>query len=344
MEDSVTVRDAVWWLPLEDGRVACELCPVGCRLAEGQMGACGTRGNFGGRMAPTNYGKVVALGTDPIEKKPLYHYLPGEPILSIAAQGCNLHCAFCQNWSISQRTDAPTRTMEPADVVELARAEGSRGIAYTYSEPLVWYEFLRECARLAQEAGLRNVVVSNGFLNAEPLAELLPYLDAANIDLKSMDEQFYKQVCKGRLQPVLDNIRALHRTGVHVEVTNLVIPGHNDDDAQVRRLAGFLGGVSRDIPLHLSAYHPSWQFDAPATPPETLERARSVARDHLDFVYLGNVSRPGTSDTRCPDCDELLVERRGYRIRNRLGDRAACPACGRAIPIVLDGAAARRQS
>ncbi len=280
---------AAWWEPAPRGAVLCGLCPLRCRLREGRDGPCGTRGNRGGRMVALQYGEVVALAMDPIEKKPLLHFHPGSRILSLAARGCNLHCAFCQNWSISQELDRPVRLVTPEQAVTLARSEGSLGLAYTYSEPLVWFEYVRDTARLARAAGLKNVVVTNGFLEPGPLEELIPWLDAANVDLKSMDDVFYRKVCKARLAPVLTTIRRLHAAGVHVEVTNLVIPGYNDADGQLRAVADFVASVDRRLPLHFSAYHPAWKLDAPPTPRATLERAARIGRERLEHVHLGNV-------------------------------------------------------
>ncbi len=326
--------EAAYWQTATDRRVACELCPVGCVLGDGQDGQCGTRGNREGRMLPLQYGQVVATGLDPMEKKPLYHYLPGQPILSVAAKGCNLHCAFCQNWQISQTLHGRTDDLSPADVVALAKQHASVGIAFTYSEPLVWFEFVRDTARLAREAGLVNVVVTNGYLNPEPIAELIPLLDAANVDLKSMDDSFYREVCKGQLDPVLANIVALHEAGVHVEVTNLVIPGHNDTVDHFARLRDFVADLSVDIPLHLSAYRPEFRFDAPATPPATLERAAALCADRLRYVFTGNLHLPAWNNTRCPECGVSVIERRGYRTTVHL-TTPECPSCSTPLPITL---------
>ncbi len=326
--------EAAWWSSLRDGAVRCELCPLGCRLNQGREGPCGSRANVGGRMAATQYGRLVSAAVDPIEKKPLYHFHPGAAILSVAAQGCNLHCRFCQNWTISQGRDASSSPVTPAQLVARARAEGSLGIAYTYSEPLVWYEFVRDTARLARAAGLKNVVVSNGFLNREPLLDLLPLIDAANVDLKAMDDDFYRKICKARLEPVLRTIRLCREIGTHLEITNLVIPGYNDDDEHLARLVDFVADVGRDVPLHFSAYHPAHRMDAPPTPLETLRRAAALAKRKLDFVYLGNVRIRGAGDTSCPHCGELCVVREGYATRNLLSDGNCCPGCGRKLPLV----------
>ena len=326
--------EAAYWQALDGRRVACLLCPVGCTLRPGRDGPCGTRGNRDGAMVALQYGKVVAAGLDPMEKKPLFHFLPGRPILSVAAMGCNLHCAFCQNWQLSQTRDGRARDLSPQAVVRLAQQQRSTGIAYTYSEPLVWFEFVRDTAGLARAAGLVNVVVSNGYLNPQPLAELLPLLDAANIDLKSSDDRFYREVCQGRLAPVLATLAAIHTAGVHLEVTHLVIPGYNDGDEQFARLRDLVADVSPEIPLHLSAYHPDYRFDAPATPPDTLVRAARICAERLRYVYVGNVALDDWQDTRCPSCGEVVIERNGYRTVCRLA-APVCPACGQALPIVL---------
>ncbi len=328
--DPVT-RPAAWWQPLPNGQAACRLCPIGCRLREGQTGPCRTRANRQGTMVPLHYGRIVSAGVDPIEKKPLYHFHPGRRILSVAAPGCNLHCQFCQNWTISQDGDARTTAASPDDLVRAALAEDSVGIAFTYSEPLVWFEFVRDTARLARENGLKNVLVTNGFLNSEPLAELLPWIDAANIDLKSMDPAFYRKVCKAQLPPVLAAIRQFHAAGVLLELTNLIIPGYNDSDGQLAGLVDFVADLDAEIPLHFSAYHPAWKMAAPATPTATLLRAHTLATRKLSWVYLGNAATEVGRDTVCPDCGTVLVDRRGY---GGVAVGTACPQCQRACPIV----------
>lgn len=327
-------RIAAYWRPQDNGQVACDLCPIACRLREGQTGPCATRANQQGVMVPLHYGRIVSAAVDPIEKKPLYHFHPGKPILSVAAPGCNLHCMFCQNWTISQDGGARTESASPTDLVSMAQAEDSVGIAFTYSEPLVWYEFVRDTALVVREKGLKNVLVTNGYLNAEPLAELLPLIDAVNIDLKSMDDVFYRKVCKARLDPVLAAIRQSHDAGVHLEITNLVIPGQNDDPDQIRALVGFVADLDPDIPLHFSAYHPAWKFDAPPTPLETLLEARRLAAGRLNYVYLGNSRTAEGRDTLCPECGAVVIDRSGYRAQVRLTGHHECPDCSRPIPVV----------
>ena len=330
------MHTAAWWRPLDNGQVACDLCPIACRLREGQTGPCATRANHEGTMVPLHYGRIVSSAIDPIEKKPLYHFHPGSPILSVAAPGCNLHCMFCQNWNISQNGEARTLKTSPTDLVAMAQAEESVGIAFTYSEPLVWYEFVKDTAGIVREKGLKNVLVTNGYLNPEPLAELLPLIDAANIDLKSMDDVFYRKICKARLEPVLASIRQFREAGVHLEITNLLIPGHNDRDDQITALVDFVAGLDQDIPLHFSAYHPAWKLNAQPTPPATLQRARELAAGKLKYVYLGNTNSSEGRDTVCPDCGTVVVERSGYRGVGKLTDGDRCPGCGARIPVVVN--------
>ncbi|MEN8006638.1 MAG: AmmeMemoRadiSam system radical SAM enzyme [Candidatus Krumholzibacteriota bacterium] len=329
-------KTAAWWRPLDNGQVACDLCPINCRLREGQTGPCATRANHAGTMVPLHYGRIVSAAVDPIEKKPLYHFHPGRSILSVAAPGCNLHCQFCQNWNISQDGEARTQKASPSDLVAMAQAEESVGIAFTYSEPLVWFEFVRDTAEIVREKGLKNVLVTNGFLNPEPLAELLPWIDAANIDLKSMDDRFYRKICKARLAPVLTSIRQFKDAGVHLEITNLLIPGYNDREDQIAEVVDFVAELDVDTPLHFSAYHPAWKFDAPPTPLATLLKARELAAEKLKYVYLGNAHTSEGRDTVCPECETMVVERSGYRGVGRMAAGNRCPGCSIPIPVVGD--------
>ncbi len=326
---------AAYWHPLDNELVACELCPVNCNLGPGQTGPCGTRANADGVMVPLHYGRIVSGGVDPIEKKPLYHFHPGRLILSVAAPGCNLHCQFCQNWSISQQREVPTVAADPAELVAQALAAGSVGIAFTYSEPLVWYEFVRDTALAAREAGLKNVLVTNGYLNPAPLAELLPLVDAANIDLKSMDDAFYRDICRARVAPVLQSIRQFHAAGVHLELTNLVIPDYNDSDEQLGRLVDFVADLDPEIPLHFSAYRPAWQLKARPTTADDLLRARRLAVRKLPWVYLGNVVVDEGNDSVCPDCGLAIVTRSGFHTKVKTGATPRCEGCGRRLPFVF---------
>ncbi len=327
--------EAAWWKSLAEAKVLCELCPIACTLKPGQDGPCGTRSNSNGVMQALHYGELVSAGMDQVEKKPLYHFFPGQPILSVAAPGCNLHCRFCQNHSISQGSGQITESVTPRQVVETALAEKSMGIAFTYSEPLVWYEFVLATAKEARAAGLKNVLVTNGFLNSEPLAEILPWIDAANIDLKSMDDGFYRKICKAGLDPVLAGVRQFHQAGVHVELTNLLIPGYNDSPDQINLLIDFVAELDPSIPLHFSAYHPAWKMDAPPTPAATMKRAWQQAQKKLPWVYLGNIAGATGRDTICPKCQAVVIEREGYQARVDLEKDGRCQGCGHQIPVVM---------
>jgi pyruvate formate lyase activating enzyme len=329
------MREAKYWHAEEDGHVRCDLCPHACRLAEGRAGLCRVRQARGGRLFAAGYGLVSSAHVDPIEKKPLYHYRPGAAVFSVGGWGCNFACDFCQNWTISQAADLGGTPAAPETVVGEARRSGSPGIAYTYNEPLVGCEFVADCARLARDAGLFNVLVTNGYVQPGPAAALLPLIDALNVDVKSMDDAFYRAHCRARLEPVLAFCRQAVAAGRHVEITNLVIPGLNDGDAQVAALAEWVRDeLGPAVPLHLSGYHPQYRLRVPATPAATLQRARAICRRALRYVYLGNVIAEEGCDTDCPGCGATLVRRRGYRAAVTGLRDGACAACGRAAEIV----------
>ncbi|MDQ7798697.1 MAG: AmmeMemoRadiSam system radical SAM enzyme [Candidatus Edwardsbacteria bacterium] len=312
--------------------VQCLLCPHLCRIAPGKAGLCRVRRNSDGILEALSYGQVVALAMDPIEKKPLFHFHPGKQILSTGPNGCNLDCQFCQNWEISQQ-EVPTEYVEPQKLVDLAAKSNSIGLAYTYTEPFIWFEYLLDACRLAHEKGLVNVLVTNGTVNREPLEELLPLIDAMNIDLKSMDAGFYKKTCRGDLQTVLDTIMTAHG-GCHIELTNLVIPGLNDSDQNFDDLVNFVKSVDPLVPLHLSRCFPQYKTKIEPTPESTLIRFYDRALADLKYVYLGNVSLPGKEDTLCPQCGKVLIERRGYRTAITGIKNKNCQNCGRKADIV----------
>lgn len=318
--------------PLPGGGLACGLCPMHCRFDAERYGVCGTRFVQDGMLVTDNYGEVVALALDPIEKKPLYHFYPGANILSIGPNGCNLRCLHCQNWTISQERTR-TQYVSPTDLVATALEYDSIGVAFTYAEPVIWFEYIRDCAPLLRAAGQKVVLVTNGYINPAPLDELLPLVDAMNIDLKGIRDEFYRTVCKGRLEPVQATIRRAVERGVHVEVTNLVIPTLNDSEEEIRDLVEFVASVSPDIPLHFSAYHPEHRMDAPRTSVATLLRAREIALGRLCHVFIGNVSLPGMSDSICRECGSVLVRRAGYRTEVLLAGRQ-CASCGASTRIV----------
>lgn len=327
----------------------CALCPRRCRIRSGAAGRCGVRHNLDGKAALPYYGLVTALAEDPIEKKPLYHFRPGSSILSLGFALCNLRCPFCQNWPISQRGygiarpggagEISGRRLSPAEAAALVRERGFSQIAYTYSEPLIHIEWLLECMALCRREGIANVLVTNGCVNSEPAAEILALTDAVNVDLKCFSAQTYERILGGNLGAVLNFIETAHRTGTHLEVTTLVVPGLNDGEDETRLCAEFIAGLSPDIPWHISAYHPDYRYKAPATAAATLASVARMGRGHLRYVYTGNI--PGErNDTLCPRCGATLVSRRGYRVDARglapeesPGEGCRCARCGGAAPI-----------
>ncbi|MGE5188658.1 MAG: AmmeMemoRadiSam system radical SAM enzyme [Gemmatimonadota bacterium] len=327
-----SAKTASWWRP-EGGSVRCLLCPHGCLIAEGKRGICRVRENRGGALHALTYGKVSGVQLDPVEKKPLFHFHPGREILSIGSVGCNFRCGFCQNVHLV-RAEVPLSDVTIPDLVRAARDAGSVGIAYTYNEPMIWFEFVADCARAFRREGLANVLVTNGYVNPGPLAELLPLVDAMNIDLKSMDPEFYRKICGGRLDPVLDTIRA-SAPAVHVELTTLLVTGENDSDEAIRKVVDFVAATDPEIPLHFSRYYPHYRFTAPPTPPARLEAAYRIAREKLPYVYVGNFRLPGAEDTPCPRCGEVVVRRAGYRtIADGLsGNR--CANCAATLRFVV---------
>ncbi|MBN2567063.1 AmmeMemoRadiSam system radical SAM enzyme [Candidatus Woesearchaeota archaeon] len=322
-------------LPGKPETVRCTLCPKFCVIPDGTVGFCGVRRNDGGTLVSLVYARPCSISIDPIEKKPLFHFLPGARTLSIGTVGCNLGCLYCQNAGIARAKPGEVQDYEahPETVVELARQKGCEAIAYTYNEPTVFYEYVLDCARLARNAGLKNIIVTNGFINPAPLAKLLPLIDAANVDLKGFDPAFYRKVCAGELKPVLATIEAVARSDTWLEVTNLLIPGKNDSPEQLRQLVDWLADrAGRDVPLHLSRFFPHYRMAAvPPTPKGTLLEARRIAQERLDHVYLGNIALAGGEDTVCPSCGETLIVRSGFGvIKNGLQD-GACPRCGTRI-------------
>jgi len=283
------MHEAFFYEKLKDGQVRCFLCPHFCQIKEGKAGFCGVRLNQGGELFTSNYGRVSSLALDPIEKKPLYHFHPGEFILSAGTVGCNLSCLFCQNWSISKEIKTPTELVTSRALIEKAKELNSFGIAYTYNEPFIWYEFVYETAKLAHEAGLKNVLVTNGYVTAEPLERLLPLIDAMNIDLKSIRGEFYENVCSGSVEEVLGTIKRAVLS-CHVELTNLIISSLNDSDKDLKDLVDWIYVKAGDsVPLHFSRYFPCYKMNLPPTPRKTLERAATIAKKKLKHVYLGNI-------------------------------------------------------
>ncbi|RKX29377.1 MAG: AmmeMemoRadiSam system radical SAM enzyme [Candidatus Zixiibacteriota bacterium] len=328
------IKKAAFAKELGNGKVQCLLCPANCRLTPGKKGICTSRYNHKGTLVTDNYGELVSLSVDPIEKKPLYHFYPGSTILSTGPNYCNMGCVYCQNWSISQKK-APTRYLSPEDLVQAAVDSNSIGVAFTYTEPVIWYEYIMDTAPLLRKAGLKTVLVSNGYINPEPLEKLLEYIDAVNIDLKSIRPEFYRKMCKARLEPVQRSIRMISEAGVHLEITNLIIPTLNDSDNDLNVLFDFVASVSELIPLHLSAYYPNYRLHIPSTPAETMLRAWKLAKQKLKYVYVGNLSLAGTSDTHCHNCGTLLISRSGYTTKVLTSSGRRCPECGIETSIIM---------
>ena len=307
-------KEAMLYEKLENDRVHCYLCAHQCRILPPQFGVCGVRQNVDGKLYTLVYGDVIAAQTDPVEKKPLYHFLPGTSSYSIATIGCNFSCGFCQNWRISQKSkkdisNSAEIEMLPMHVVRNATECGSASISYTYTEPTIFFEYAYDTARLAKEIGIYNIFVTNGYMTEQAIDTILPFLDAANIDLKSFRKEYYVKNCKARLQPVLDTIKRMKDRGIWIEITTLVIPGENDSRAELEDIAGFISVIDKNIPWHISRFHPDYKFgDYTETPPDTLEKALKIGKDcGLRYVYMGNVS--GGQDTYCHNCNQLLVKR-----------------------------------
>jgi len=329
------METARYWEGTGAGKIHCTLCPHGCTLGEGQTGLCHVRTVNEGSLQAAGYGLISSAQVDPIEKKPLYHFHPGEEIFSIGGWGCNFACVFCQNWTISQQVIKGNRAYTPEQIIAKARQMGGIGIAYTYNEPLVSIEFVQDCAALARQAGLKNVLVTNGYINSGPAADLLPLIDALNVDVKSMDDAFYVKKCRGHVQPVMDLAEQAHAAGCHVEITNLIIPGCNDDDALVESLAEWVASaLGPHTPLHLSAYRPQFKLQIPATTAEQLVHAHELALKHLAYVYLGNVRGSTGQDTVCPGCGATLISRSGYCTRLSGVTDGVCAGCRRPVDFV----------
>ncbi len=326
------MKEAQYYQKEKDDRVRCLLCPQGCRLAPGEKGKCLVRRNQGGILYALTYGKVAAVQMDPIEKKPLYHFYPGRQILSLGAIGCNLSCQFCQNYHLVEGK-VPLDNLSPEQAVRLAREDNSVGIAYTYNEPLIWFEYVLDSARIAREEGLKNVLVTNGLINPKPLEELLPFIDAMNIDLKSIRDEFYRRLCGGFRDPVLKSIERSNQA-CHIELTNLLITGTNDSTEEIKELIDYVASLDRDIPLHFSRYFPHYQLNVPSTPVDKLMEAYELAKEKLNYVYLGNLWSDEGANTYCPKCKALLIQREGYATRIVDLRGRSCQKCGGEIKIV----------
>ncbi len=314
----------------------CELCPKNCKITEGHSGDCKSRLVIDGELRAITYGRPCSIHVDPVEKKPLFHFLPGSRIFSLASAGCNLHCKFCQNWTISQAAPEDLRTVDlpPDKVVQAALAQKCHSIAYTYTDPVIFYEYTLETAKIARDKKLRNVTVTAGYINRAPMELLCQVTDASNTDLKAFSESFYKEMCDGSLKPVLDGMALMKERGVWLEVTNLIIPTFNDDLEMIRKMCMWmLANLGAETPLHLSRFHPMYKMrNLPPTPVELLMKARSEAMEiGLKYVYVGNVLGTGAENTYCPNDGTLLIKRVGFSIAENNLENGTCPKCGETI-------------
>ena len=334
------MKEAMFYEKLEEGKVKCGLCNHFCIIKTGKRGICNVRENIDGTLYSLVYGKLITSHVDPVEKKPMFNFQPGSYAYSIATVGCNFKCDNCQNYSISNEYGdihaIKVKETQPEEVVKAAISAGCKSIAYTYNEPTVFFEFAYDTAKLAHEKGLKNIFVTNGFMSKEAIKKIAPYLDGANVDIKSNSEEFYKKVCKARLAPVLENIKYMKELGIWVEITTLVIPTLNDDlEKELRPLAEKIKALGVEIPWHLSAFHPDYKLtDLPNTAPETLRLARDIGRsERLRYVYMGNVYTKDGENTHCYNCNALLIERDMYTILQNNIKGGKCTRCS----AVIDG-------
>lgn len=329
--------EVMFYRPLEGERVECQVCPRKCRIADQERGFCGNKENRAGRYYTLVHSRPCAAAVDPIEKKPFFHVLPGTTSFSIATAGCNMECQFCQNWQIAQFRPEQVRStvMPPAEVVRRAKESSCHTIAYTYSEPVSFYEYMFDIAVEAEKSGLRSVVVTNGYINEEPLRRLCDHVAAVKVDLKAFSERFYKELCRGELQPVRETLVRLVQWKIWTEIVVLIVPGQNDQPGEIREMARWIHGqLSADVPVHFTRFHPAYRMqDLPPTPVATLERCVNIAREQgLRFVYIGNVPGHNDESTRCPACGQVVVGRKGFAITRKDIREGHCGSCGHYIP------------
>ncbi|RUL89289.1 AmmeMemoRadiSam system radical SAM enzyme [Tautonia sociabilis] len=338
-----SIAPTTYWHALDDGRIQCDLCPRFCKLHEGQRGFCFVRARQNDQIVLTTYGRSSGFCVDPIEKKPLYHFLPGTPVLSFGTAGCNLGCKFCQNWDISKSREADTLADEasPERIAETASRLGCRSVAFTYNDPVIFHEYAIDVARACRSRGIRAVAVTAGEVCPEPRAEFYRHMDAANVDLKAFTERFYREIAAGHLQPVLETLEYLRReTDVWFELTTLLIPGQNDSDAELDAMTRWVvDRLGPDVPLHFSAFHPDYRMrDIPATAPATLRRAREIAmRNGVRYAYVGNVHDPDCDSTFCPSCGTRLIGRDWFELTHwNLTEDGRCPCCSSPCAGVIE--------
>ncbi len=333
------MKEAMFWEKLDDQKVQCTLCPHICKISKGKRGICGVRENQNGKLITLVYGLATSVTPDPIEKKPLFHFYPGTYALSFGTVGCNLTCQHCQNYGISQAKFEGTRfqRLKVDDVVSIARRYKCDGVAWTYNEPTIWFEFTYDASIKAKKEGLYTCYVTNGFIEPEPLKKIAPYLDAMNIDVKSYSPDFYKKICKAKLDPVLDTCVLAKELGIFVELTYLVIPSQNDSEKEIADYCKWIvDNLGEDTPVHFSRFHPDYKMkDLIATPMSTLSRAFEIAHEEgLKFIYLGNVPHGDYENTYCPKCGDLLIERIGFSTKSHYAKGGKCQKCGTIIPLM----------
>lgn len=332
-------KEAMFYEKLGDNKVKCKLCPRECVLSDGLIGFCRVRQNLGGVLYTLNYGRIASVNVDPIEKKPFFHFLPGSKSFSIAAAGCNLRCRYCQNWEISQRSvdERIDEFIPPEKIVDLAIKSGSKSIAYTYSEPIVFYEYMLDIAKIAKKKGLKNAIVTAGFINKKPLENLLEYIDAIKVDLKGFNDEFYRKYTSGDLKSILETLKIIRKSKKHLEIVNLIIPGVNDNEDDIKKLCLWIKeNLGNDIPLHFTRFYPNYKMtDTPPTPKSTLIMARKIALDvGLKYVYTGNIDNPEGEATYCAD-GSIAIERRGFFVIKNNLKKGRCPD-GTIIPGIWE--------
>ncbi len=334
------MKEALYYTKQKNKTIQCYLCPHNCVIKKGKHGICGVRKNIDGKLITENYGKICSLSFDPIEKKPLYHFHPSKIILSVGSVGCNFSCQFCQNWQIAQTTveDYPyLRNSTPGEIVREAKKNPNNfGIAYTYNEPTVWTEFMLDIAKQAQQNGLKNVVVTNGFINKEPLGDLIKYVDAFSVDLKAYTNEFYKTLVNAKLEPVKETIKQISEAGKFLEITNLIIPQENDNPEDFAKMIDWLSTeIDEDTVLHLSRYFPMHKFTRPETPVSTLDKFYAIAKEKLNYVYVGNVVTQEGQNTYCKKCGTLAIKRNRYFVNlENIDNEGCCTQCGEQIVIL----------
>jgi pyruvate formate lyase activating enzyme len=333
------IKEAMFYEKLDNNKVRCYLCAHQCQILPEKFGLCRVRQNQNGKLFSLVYGRAIASGVDPIEKKPLYHFLPGTLSYSIATAGCNFKCGFCQNWQISQKSAIDSqdqaKLLEPQEIVNQAKLYKCKSISYTYTEPTIFFEYAYDTAKLAKAQGLYNIFVTNGYMTKAPLDALRPYLDAVNVDLKSFREEFYLKNCQAHLKPVLDSIRYLKELGIWIEITTLIIPGQNDSQQELSELAGFIAGVGKDIPWHLSRFHPDYKFsDYESTSLASLNKAQNLGQEAgLRYIYLGNVLED--CPTYCYNCKQLIINRSYFRASDIKIKQGKCSFCNSKVEGVF---------